>query len=126
MSIVKMALLSSCLFFFSFSNDVDPTGTWKMTIMDPDGNAIAVSLTFEDGTYKSDIGMDGSIDIEGTYTLNGDQITLTDKPDSSPMACKEEGVYKISITGNKLSFSTVSDNCMGRNSAIINTQLEKV
>ena len=64
-----------------------------------------------DNTYAVDMGMDGSIDIKGTYKLDGNQITIQDDPGSD---CTGKGVYTFAIEGDTLTFTEVSEACQNR------------
>jgi len=54
--------------------------------------------------------------VEGDYSVNGDQLQITDK--SGPWACtkpaEHTGTYRWKAEGNVLTFSKVADACKGR------------
>lgn len=113
-------LATSILVLCSISFAVDPSGTWKMTMEDPEGNEMVASVTFADGTYQGDFGMDGTIEVQGTYTIDGDQLTMQDDVEkTTAAACENAGSYTVSIDGDAMSLSLVSDACEGR-STILN------
>jgi len=113
-------LSASILFLFAGAFDTDPSGTWKMTMAGPEGNEVVASITFTNGTYMGDFGMDGTIEVQGAYTLEDDQITLSDdKEKTTAEACEGQGVYVISVDGDSMSMSLLSDDCEGR-SVILN------
>lgn len=99
--------------------DPDPSGSWKMTMPGPDGTELVVLLTLDNGKYQGDLGNDGQIDVSGTYTLNGDQITLQDDPTNSTNPCEEPGTYTITIDGDQMTMTLESDTC-NRRSEVLN------
>lgn len=117
---VYSILTASIFLFFSSPLAVDPSGTWKMTMQDPEGNEAVASVTFTDGIYQGDFGMDGTIEVQGTYTVDNDQITLMDNAEkSTAAACEGAGSYTVSIDGDAMSLTVVEDACEGR-AAILN------
>ncbi len=89
-------------------------GDWKMQIPDESGNMMTLKVSMKaDGTYTADFGADGTIEINGKYTLEGDQITIEDV--SGPNACpNQKGVYKFVVTDTTNTMTKVSDPCEGR------------
>lgn len=91
-----------------------------MTMEDLEGNEAVASVTFADGVYQGDFGMDGIVEVQGTYTIDGDQITMQDDAEkSTTAACENAGSYTISIDGDAMSLTMVDDACEGR-AAILN------
>lgn len=89
-------------------------GDWTMQIPDDQGNAMTLKVTLkENGTYTVDFGADGTGEIEGKYTIDGNKITLEDT--GGPNACpNQKGVYTFAITENINTMTRVSDACDGR------------
>lgn len=88
-------------------------GSWSWEVTTSDGKAAKNMLTFQkDGIYKVDLGMDGSYEIEGSYTFENDQITIVD---TSEGPCKGvKGVYNMKIEDYKIVANLVSDECLAR------------
>jgi len=86
-------------------------GNWLIQYADDSGNSLPVQFTVKaDGTYFFDAGVDGSADIEGKYTLEGDQITLEDTGGS--YACTgQKGVYKVAVEADTTTLTRVADPC---------------
>lgn len=95
----------------AFSQSVE--GNWKMQIPDENGNMMSLKLAMTAGTYSVDFDIDGTPEVKGEYSIDGDQITIEDK--DGPMACKgTKGIYKFTVTAESLSMTTVKDDCEGR------------
>ena len=85
-----------------------PTGTYS-------AQGLAATATF-DGNGKLHISKGGVMEVDGDYTVKGDQIQLTDK--SGPWACtkagEQTGIYRWTYANGTLAFSKVMDQCEGR------------
>jgi len=91
----------------------DMTGSWVSSGETPEGESWSIKLTFdEDGTYSVDMNADGSVEVQGDYTIDGDQITLQDKPGDN--SCESPGVYKFNVEGDNCTVTVVADDCPGR------------
>ncbi len=99
-----------CLPLGLFAQSVD--GTWTSQVPDGQGGTMAIKVTMDNGTYSVDIGGDGVIDINGKYEMADGKMTIQDTGGSQ--ACNGKGVYMITINGNSLKMSRVSDECEGR------------
>lgn len=81
-----------------------PVGEW---IIDEAG----WNVTFKsDGTYSVDVGMDGAIDITGTYTTENGVMTIQDDA-----GCTALGKYKFGMQNGQLWVDPISDGCPDRN-----------
>lgn len=113
----KLALLLICSFMlplFTMAQD-SIVGQWKMEVPDEQGNMVAIALTIKgDGSYTVDWYLDGSIEIEGNYEMDGSEITVWDT--GGPNACESDkkGRYVCTIEGGKLTMEMISDDCEGR------------
>ncbi len=70
-------------------------------------------LSFGDGTYEL-INPMGSVAVRGSYKIEGNTISFTDK--EGEMACPPEdvGKYKFSLKNNVLTMELIEDKCQGR------------
>jgi hypothetical protein len=74
-----------------------------------------VTLTFEgNGHFRAT--QKDAMKVEGDYTIDGDQLQITDK--SGPWACtkpaEQTGTYRWKAEGDTLTFSKVADTCKDR------------
>jgi hypothetical protein len=83
------------------ADDPAIVGTWTTT-WDPEGGLL---VTFE-----------GSAFVEGSFTVDGDRVTITDT--AGPGACPGPGVYSWSFDDPELTLTEVSDDCEGRPSVL--------
>ena len=85
-------------------------GKWKMEFSSDEGTfAIAVDLK-DNGTYTLDFGVDGTIEVNGKYTISGDTMTINDVDGD----CKGKGVYTAKATSTTLTMTRVTDECSNR------------
>lgn len=85
----------------------EPTivGTWKAVEMSQGGNAmpanVSIQFTFEqDGTLSMSMSMEGMPESQtekGTYTLNGDQITISIENDAKTGTLRFEGESRVTL-----------------------------
>ena len=88
-------------------------GSWKISAKDDQGVERTAVITFgSDSSLKVDLNSDGTIDITGNYTLEGDKVTIKDA--QGEMACEGAGTFQYAITGDEMRFSLVQDPCQGR------------
>jgi len=64
-----------------------------------------------DGTFDVDLSGHGKREAWGTYTVQGDTMTLQRVGGIKPKGCDGKGVYKFKRDGDNLSFTLVSDKC---------------
>jgi len=82
------------------------------------------TVTFRsDGTFR--VSLKGDPAVDGSYTVEADRITLTDK--QGPYACLDEGPgkYTWKQDGQTLVFTKVDDNCPGRERGLTKQPLTK-
>ena len=72
-----------------------------------------------DGTFDVDLKHHGRRDAWGTYTLQGDQVTLERTGGVNPKGCDGPGVYKFKRTDETLQFTLVSDKCKLRQKNVL-------
>lgn len=89
-------------------------GDWKIEVPMEGGTTVPAKLTFTESTYVLDMGVDGSVDAEGKYSMNGSEMTVNDT--GGPFACPSDatGVYHIVVEGDTLMMERVSDECESR------------
>lgn len=96
--------------------------------------ALLAKTTFPAGTYGSGdftvaFGSDGTFRVseksdavvEGSYTVEADRITLTDKQGRYACVAEGPGKYSWKQNGQTLAFTKVDDSCPGRE-RILTTQ----
>ncbi len=92
---MKFFQLIALLILFTLPADLmgqSLTGSWKIEGADPEGNAFIIKAQMtEDGTYSLDWGNDGKVEVKGTFTVEGDQVTIQDTEGNE---CKGKGVYR--------------------------------
>lgn len=76
-------------------------------------------VTFSSGHYK--VAHSGKPFGHGTDTIKGDKITL-----SKGAKCSSVGKYKFTLTGKKLTFTKISDSCVGRPAVLTHGPFHKV
>ena len=102
-----MSLLVSC------KTSTEPevyyiTGTWTRT------DGVTYKIVFTATTYDVDTSGDGVTDeVSGTYTQDGNQITMNDNGAPGP------GVYTVAITATTLTFTLVSDGTADRVNVLV-------
>ena len=93
-----------------FSQNI--TGSWKMTVPTEDGGSVQFKATINaDGTYSLDFGADGQVEVTGKYSVKDGVMTFHDVSGSD---CTAKGVYKVSVSGDTLTMTRVSDGCENR------------
>ena len=113
MKTLLFSLLCITPFFFA----IDITGDWASSLADREGNMIPVTLSFTADAYTADFGSDGTVDVAGTYTLDGNQISMTDK-EATDEPCPGTGVYNILLEGDEMRLELVDDECEMRKGAL--------
>jgi hypothetical protein len=103
--------------------DVFPTGTYATTITAAD--VAGLPPFFQDlliGDWEMIYKEDGSFEVhnlttrqsaQGKYVVNPAVVVFAGK-DTGQLACLGAGVYKWTAPGNSLTFTAVSDQCLGR------------
>jgi hypothetical protein len=87
-------------------------GTWA--------NRIGTVWTIkEDGTFDVDLTRDGKRDTWGSYTVEGDAMTINDLNPKMSKTCPGPGVYRFQRNGAELTFTLVSDACKLRKANIL-------
>jgi len=113
----KILLILSALIFSAstlFAQSVQ--GTWTINFSSPEGEPVAVALTLAENTYTVDFGNDGEHEVEGSYTLEGETMTLWDTSGNPDYMCEAnaKGIYTITLTDATMTMTRISDECKGR------------
>ena len=92
-------------------------GKWAGEFPGPDGTPIAFTMTITQDTYSFDYGSDGTADSSGSYTADGDQVTVWDTAGQDICPSDKKGVYQFALDGDTVTFTKVKDDCPGRGDA---------
>jgi hypothetical protein len=106
-----LALLGGCA-MFERTGQSAVVGTWTNSL----GTVWAIKA---DGTFEVDLKHHGKRDAWGTYTVQGDQITIQRTGGLNPKGCNGPGVYKFNRTDDTLQFTLVSDKCKLREKNVL-------
>lgn len=85
-------------------------GKWKFEFPSDQGTMVMSATIKADGTYALDFGNDGSAEVTGKYSVDGDTFTVKDDAGD----CTGKGVYKIKVTDDTMTMTRVSDECANR------------
>src|SRR2546423_14976155 len=94
---VALALLAGCA-MFQESGPSALVGNWTNSFG-------TVWMIKSDGTFDVDLQHHGRRDAWGTYTVQGDQVTLQRSGGVKPKGCGGPGVYKFKRTDQGLQFT---------------------
>lgn len=108
---ILVALFAGCA-MFEQTGPPAVVGTWTNSV----GTVWAIK---PDGTFQVDLMHHGKSDAWGTYTVQGDQITVQRTGGMAPKGCRGPGVYKFKRTDDGLQFTLVSDNCKLRQKNVL-------
>lgn len=112
MKYLWLSCLALCLGASSLTAQSELTGNWHTSFTDEEGQSWKVQLTMKaDQTYTVDFNADGTTEIEGTFNVKGNEITVQDVKGSD---CTGKGVYTFSIEGDQLTMQAIKDECPGR------------
>src|SRR5215813_10841875 len=76
-----------------------------------------------DGTYR--VSEKGDAVVDGSYTVESDQITLTDKQGRYACVGEGPGKYTWKQNGQTLAFTKIDDSCPGREKVLTTRPLTK-
>ena len=112
MKYLWLTCLGLCLGVSNLAAQSDFTGKWLTSFTDQEGQSWKMQVEMKsDNTYAVDFNADGTTEIEGSYNIDGDQVTVQDVKGSD---CNGKGVYKFTVEGDQLTMITVKDECPGR------------
>ncbi len=111
-TMIASSIFTICMMVCGFSQEISPVGTWTVST----DNGMAKISFLEDGTYEVDANNDGTIEVYGKYSLEGNQMTVQDTEVSEGNSCSadDKGVYKITMEDGKMISEKVSDDCADR------------
>lgn len=72
-----------------------------------------------DGTFEVDVQRDGKRDSWGSYTIEGETLTIRSIGGLMPKGCRGDGIYQFKRNGAELTFTLVSDSCKLRKTNIL-------
>ena len=108
---VAATLLGGCA-WFEATQKTDLVGTWTNSL----GTVWSIKA---DGTFDADLTHHGKREAWGTWTVNGDEVTLQRSGGIKPKGCDGPGVYKFKRTEQGLQFTLVSDKCKLRKKNVL-------
>ena len=111
LAVTAAALLGGCAMFEQTGQSA-LVGTWTNSL----GTVWAIKA---DGTFDVDLKHHGRRDAWGTYTVQGDQVTLHRTGGVKPKGCEGPGVYQFKRTDDTLQFTLVSDQCKLRQKNVL-------
>ena len=111
LAVTAVALLGGCAMFEQTGQSA-LVGTWTNSL----GTVWAIKA---DGTFDVDLKHHGRRDAWGTYTVQGDQVTLHRTGGVKPKGCEGPGVYQFKRTNDTLQFTLVSDQCKLRQKNVL-------
>ena len=111
LAVTAAALLGGCAMFEQTGQSA-LVGTWTNSL----GTVWAIKA---DGTFDVDLKHHGRRDAWGTYTVQGDQVTLHRTGGAKPKGCEGPGVYQFKRTNDTLQFTLVSDQCKLRQKNVL-------
>lgn len=90
-------------------------GDWGLQVPNEDGTTMTIKLSLKAGIYQVDMGNDGTVEVEGKYTIDGSTIKVQDV--SGENACTGEGTegeYTFTVDAKTFVMTRVKDACEGR------------
>jgi hypothetical protein len=114
----RLAQSASLLIVFLAIGAAARTADFKKGSYSVTGGDVKWSLNFGENN-KVSVLRNGEVAVEGTYKVNGDELSLSDE--TGPMACGGEqkiGKYKWKLEDKKLTLTKVQDLCEGRSGAL--------
>jgi len=111
MKLSHFFFLGLFLFAPAFMGAQSMTGAWKVSdVPTEDGGVTTITITFTDaGTYTVDYGSDGNVETNGTYSIDGDKISIKDDNCGDAV-----GLWQFSISGNTMSSTAIDEPCESR------------
>ena len=79
----------------------------------------AIWAVNRDGTIEVDVQRDGKRDSWGTYTVEGDLLTIRSVGGLLPKGCSGDGIYHFKREGAEVTFTLVKDSCKLRRTTIL-------
>ncbi len=107
--LLSTALLLSIATCFAQDESSNPVvGKWTKSF-----NERPVSFTMSsENKYEVEFAGDAEIDVWGSYSISGNQITFSDE--GGEYGSNESGVYEFKVSENTITFTPVDDPVYGR------------
>lgn len=116
-------LLIIFLFAFSANGQIENT-FWQGTYKVPNPTEMIVQFS-HDTLYLNELKTGEIVEIMN-YSIKADTLTVTKISGTSPCSIDEKGIYKLTVKGNLLFISLITDACYGRRSAMPSNALTKL
>ncbi len=87
----------------------DLQGAWLIDYQTESGPIEVLLELMEGGEHQIDLGNDGTPDIKGVWTVEGDQVTIVDN--QGEVSCPDDTVFVYKVEGEKLTFTAIKDPC---------------
>ena len=108
-------LLTIQLTMIARGQDSPAVGKWEKY-----SNGVTMAFILDkDLNYTVDFESDGNIEVRGTYTVEENTITFTDKPGG--YASPDPGIYTFKIEEDKLIYTIKNDPTAGRSGLVAGT-----
>lgn len=98
----------------AFSQKSALVGKWSGEFAGQDGQPVKFTMVITEDTYQFDFGMDGTADVTGAYTAEGDQVTVWDTAGENTCPSDQKGVYRYAVEADMVTFTKVTDACESR------------
>ena len=109
--VLTATLLAGCAWFGATEKN-ELVGTWT----NPFGTVWAIRAN---GTFDVDLTHRGRREAWGTWSVQGDEVTLQRTGGLNPKGCDGPAVYKFKRTDQGLQFTLVSDKCKLRKKNVL-------
>ncbi len=117
MKLKLIGLLFTGMLFPIFAFSQVHVGDWKMEYPNEAGEMQVFKLTITaDGNHAVDFGIDGTIDVKGKHTIEGNTMTIWDTEGEMACPSDQKGIYTFSATSTTLTMTQVSEDCEQRGS----------
>lgn len=111
----NLVLIFACTVLSAFSIMAQSVeGDWLFKIPTEDGQMMEAKLSMKGGAYDVDLGNDGSVEVKGVYTVDGNTITVQDTEGENACKGDAKGIYNFKVDDKTLVMKRVSDPCEGR------------
>ena len=108
---LKFVLFSLLFSFPLLMTGQSFTGDWLFEGTAEDGTKMTNRISVkDDGTMTVDFGNDGTEEVQMTYTMDGNKVSMVDHNEQSP--CKGiTGTYEVNVQGDICNVKLIEDAC---------------